>query len=147
MDFWCLCDFAQLSSLGDSTPHETLQARRQKGECSLSQEAILHFCVGTSPSEAHESCRLPSRRAHRHHLTTLLLPSLTGGHCLCCWQPGDNPCTEATGQAGAQAPSYSATPSCHNTAGDFFIYNQINQKVIRLELAFTNTIDCVDLVI
>ena len=28
--------FAQLSSLGDSDPHETLQARREKGECSLS---------------------------------------------------------------------------------------------------------------
>ena len=56
-------------------------------------------------------------------------------------------CAEATGQAGAQAPSCSAAPSCHNTAGEFFIHNQINQKVIRFELAFTNTIGCVDLVI
>jgi len=37
------------------------------------------------------------------------------------------------------------SPSCINSAGKFFIHNQINQDVIRFELAFTNTIDCVDL--
>lgn len=55
---------------------------------------------------------------------------------------------EATEQAGAPAPGCSpAPPSCHSTAGGFFIHNQINQEVIRFELAFANTIDCVDLVI
>jgi len=36
MDFWCLSDFAQLSSLGDLDSCEALQARRKKGERSLS---------------------------------------------------------------------------------------------------------------
>lgn len=144
----CSCDFIQSSSLRDSDPCETLQARRQKGEFDLSWEASPPFCEGISLSEVHERC-LPRWGVLRHHLSTLpLLCRLCREHCyVLCWQVGDHPFTESTGQASDQASGCSATPSCPNTAGEFFIHNQINQKVIRFELAFINTIDCVDLVI
>lgn len=66
---------------------------------------------------------------------------------MCCWQVRDHPFTESTGQAGDQESGWSATSSFPHTAGEFFIHNQINQNVISFELAFINTIDCVDLVI
>lgn len=145
MDTWCLCDFIQSSSLGDSEPCETLQARGQKGECSLSWEASPHFCVGISLSEVHESC-LPRWRVPRHHLSTLLLlHNLCREHCYVLL--AGYPFTVSTGQAGDQASGWPPTSSCPNSAGEFFIHDQINQKVIRFELAFINTIDCVDLVI
>lgn len=51
------------------------------------------------------------------------------------------------GHTAGSLPSTWLLPSssCINSAGKFFIHNQINQDVIRFELAFTNTIDCVDL--
>lgn len=146
MDNCCWCDFIQSSSLGDSDPCETLQARGQKRECSLSWEASPHYCVGISLSAVHESC---PPRWRGHYLSNLLLVHRPcREHCyVLCWQLGDHPFTESTGEAGDQASGWFATPSCPNTAGEFFIHNQINQKVIRFELAFINTIDCVDLVI
>lgn len=145
MDSWCSCGFIQSSSLGDSEPCETLQARRQKGGCSLFWEASPHFCI--SLSEIHESC-LPRWRAPRHHLSSpLLLHRLCREHCYVLLADWGSLIDRIHRTTEDQASAWPAALSCSNTAGEFFIHNQINQKVVRFELAFVNTIDCVDLVI
>lgn len=98
---------------------------------------MSHFSEGTSPS-ADESC---SQRAPGDRVTApFLLPSLTGGCCA----------LSAGGHrvhGGLPSSWQPCSPSRTDPADEFFIRNQIKGKVIRFELAVTNTIDCVDFVI